>query len=261
MLKWGKSKMRIGFGTHFGPFSVFTSKNVSPGKAAGGCLMTFLWLAFLPFVLLYYYIKWCIKNNGETDDRPVYLRTWFITTIVLVVVFALCAVLAPKNEKTSQAAAPVETESAAPEPTEIPQFQPVAGYDTVQSLFLELDSGATYADFIQDVKASGLEYKDMFVSGGQSVKVWLDGSDKYVNKFEVLFYNVGDENEYIRTAEYWFTDNAVRVSLHNDLESYEDGTKTLCIIDAREKTGATFKVENFDTIKDAVDAIVQECAE
>lgn len=254
--------MRIGFGTHFGPFSVFTSKNVSPGKAAGGCLMAILWLIFLPFVLIYYYVRWCIKNNGETDDRPVYLRTWFITTIVLVVVFALCAAFSPKKEQGAQAeTAPVEAASQAPAATAVPRFQPVAGYDTVQSLFLELDGGATYADFIQDVKASGLEYKDMFVSGGQSVKVWLDSSDEYLNKLEVLFYNVGDENEYIRNADYWFADSAVRVNLHNDLESYEDGTKTLCIIDGRNQSGPTAKVEDFNTIKDAVDAIVQECAE
>lgn len=251
--------MRIGFGTRFGPFSVFVSKDASPGKRAAGCFMLLVYLAFLPITILYFYVRWCIRNNAETDDRPIYLRTWFITTIVLAVVFALCAALAPQDEQEAQgAAAPVEAASATPEPAEVPRFQPVAGYDTVQSLFLELDDGVTYAEFIQNVKASGLEYKDMFVSGGQSVEIWLDSSDEYRNKLEVLFYNVGDENEYIRNADYWFTDSAVRVNLHNGLESYEDETKTLCVIDAREKTGATFKVEDFDTIKEAIDAIVEE---
>lgn len=254
--------MRIGFGTHFGPFSVFVSKDASPGKWAAGCFMLLVYLAFLPITILYFYVRWCIKNNGETDDRPICLRTWFITTIVLAVVFALCAALAPQDEQEAQgAAASVEAASATPEPAEVSRFQPVAGYDTVQSLFLELDSGVTYAEFIQNVKASGLEYEDMFVSDGQSVKVWLDSSDEYPNKLEVLFYNVGDENEYIRNADYWFTDSAVRVNLHNDFESYEDGEKTLCIIDGRNQSGPTAKVEDFGTIKEAVDAIVQECAE
>lgn len=111
--------MRIGMGGRFGPFSVFASKNVSPGKAAGGCLMAILWLIFLPFVLLYYYIKWCIKNNGETDDRPVYLRTWFITTIALVVVFGVAAAFGGSDDTGEQppqepAAVTVQT---TPEPT------------------------------------------------------------------------------------------------------------------------------------------------
>lgn len=111
--------MRIGFGTHFGPFSVFTSKNVSPGKAAGGCLMAILWLIFLPFVLLYYYIKWCIKNNGETDDRPIYLRTWFITTVSLVVVFGVAAAFGGSDdtgERPPQEPATVTVQTT-PEPT------------------------------------------------------------------------------------------------------------------------------------------------
>lgn len=129
--------MRIGFGTHFGPFSVFTSGKVSPGKAAGGCLLAVLWLMFLPFILLYYYIKWCIKNNGETDDRPIYLRTWFITTIVLVVVFGIAAAVGgsddtgeqPPQEPTAVAVqttpepTPDLTAESTPEPT--PEETPV----------------------------------------------------------------------------------------------------------------------------------------
>ena len=118
--------MRIGFGTHFGPFSVFASGKASPGKAAGGCLMAFLWLAFLPFILLYYYIKWCIKNNGETGDRPIYRRTWFITTIALVVVFGIAAAFGGSGDTGDQppqepAAVVVQ---ATPEPTAEPTPEP-----------------------------------------------------------------------------------------------------------------------------------------
>ena len=251
--------MRIGIGTHIGGVSVFASKSAHPGNAAWGCLVWFLRLAILPFWLLYIYIRWCIKNNNECDDVPIYIRPWVITTAALVVIMVAAGIWAALNpEEQAGAAESTAPAASAPQQQAAPAFYSVDGYDMVQSLFLSLeDTGDTYAGFIQNAEGSGLEYLDRFISGGQCIEVWTDrDGQEYTNKLEVTFYNAGEDDEYIRTAEYWGDDSAVRISLHNEFESYEDGSSVLCIIDANEKSGATFKTTDYATIADAMNAII-----
>lgn len=251
--------MRIGIGTRIGGVSVFASKNARPGNATWGCLVWFLRLAFLPFWLLYLYIRWCIKNNSECDDVPIYMRPWAITTVALAVLMVAAGIWAALNpeEQTGPAESAAQAAFVTPQQS-APEFCPVDGYDMAQSLFLSLeDTGSTYAGFIANVEGSELEYLDRFISGGQCIEVWTDrDGQEYTNKLEVTFYNAGEDDEYIRTAEYWGDDSAVRISLHNEFESYEDGGSVLCIIDANEKIGATFKTTDYATIADAMNAII-----
>ena len=252
--------MRIGLGTRLGNISVFASKNFD-GKNAYGCLTMFLKLCVLPIWLLYLYIRWCIKNNNECNDAPIYKRPWAIVTAILIAFVIVAGVWATLFTGDNTSTEKSESASVATHAQDVtPTFFKVDGYDMVQSLFLSLDgTGSTYNGFIQNVKGSKLEYIDRLISGGQCIEVWADkNSEEYTNKLEVTFYNAGEDGEYIRTAEYWYNSSAVRVNVHNEFESYESGEKTLCIIDARDKTGPTAKVENFNTIKDAVDAIISK---
>ena len=249
--------MRIGAGTRIGGVSVFASKTVHPGKSAGGCLVWLFRLAFLPFLVIYLYVRWCIENNGKHKDSPIYARPWVVTTSALVVLFIVAGTWTVLNQEK----AALSTEDSATSAQNItPAFTQADGYDMVQSLFLSLEgTGSTYDGFIQNVKGSGMEYLDRFVAGGRCVEVWMDrDSEEHTNKLEVTFFNAGENSEYIRTAEYWHDDSAVRVSLHNNFESYEDGSSVLCIIDATEKSGATFAVTDYSTIAEAMQAITEK---
>lgn len=252
--------MRIGLGTKVGKVSLFASKSVDVEGAAGGCMLWLFRLVVLPFWLVYLYIKWCIKNNSKWKDAPVFARPWAITTIFLIVLFTAAGIWAAINPDTTRNQDEAGSISPSSVQETVPTFFAVDGYDMVQSLFLSLESdGSTYQGFMENVKGSGLEYTDRFISGGQLVEVWADKeTEEYTNKLEVTFYNVGDDDEYIRTAEYWYNDSMVRISLHNDFEPYEDGESVLCIIDANEKDGARFKTTYYDTILDAMNAIAEK---
>lgn len=249
--------MRIGIGSHLGGISIFASQNAHPGNYFFGCLMLILKLAFLPFWLVYMYLRWCIKNNNENNNTPIYLRPWVIVTAALVIFFLIVGIwciVNPEDNATQNIPQSQDALFASSESNFV--FEAYEGYDTIQSLFLSLNTNDGYATFLKNVQGSGLEYRDRYINGGQFVEVWVNQAEEHTNKLEVTFYNVGNDNEYIRTAEYWYTDSAVRISLHNKFENYEDGSTTLCIIDANEKVGASNKVIDFGTIADAMDYII-----
>lgn len=110
--------MRIGIGTNIGGVSLFASKSAHPGNAAWGCLVWFLKLAILPFWLLFLYIRWCIKNNSECDDVPIYMRPWAITTVALVVFMIFAGAIGgnASKEDANAATSSVSTVSQYSEP-------------------------------------------------------------------------------------------------------------------------------------------------
>lgn len=54
------------------------AQNTKQGTKQGGlgCGTLFLAIIFWPFVLGYFFIKWCIKNNSESQDIPLFKRLW-----------------------------------------------------------------------------------------------------------------------------------------------------------------------------------------
>lgn len=124
--------MRVGIGTRLGGVSLFASKSVHPGNAVGGCLMLLLKLCILPFWLLYLYIRWCIKNNSECDDVPVYRRPWVIITVCLVIVMSVCSFISSDSSESAGGSEPPPTSSVSqvvattPEPTAEPTPEPTA---------------------------------------------------------------------------------------------------------------------------------------
>ncbi|WP_443722530.1 hypothetical protein [Ruthenibacterium lactatiformans] len=246
--------MRVGLSQRIGKgTSVHVGKNINPG----GCVKWLLYFIFLPFILIYLYIKWCIRNNNANSTEPIYKRAWIWTTTALLVLGILVGIFSQMSENVAQSIPQSQSPTATTSEI-VSVFEPREGYDVVQSLFLNLEENESYTEFLENVKGSGLEYLDRPVSGGKLIEVWETREKEYTNKLEVLFYNVGDDNEYIRTAEYWYTDSSVRISLHNNLESYEDGRKVLCIIDSNEKEGSNFKTIDFSTITEAMNHMISK---
>lgn len=94
--------------------------------------MIFLILLFWPFVLLYFYVKWCISNNSKNLDRPLNKRPWLWTTVALLLVFLIASIFAPRNVASteplpsSSPSAVIAMESPAPSATPSPTATPTA---------------------------------------------------------------------------------------------------------------------------------------
>ena len=85
--------MRIGINQRIAKGTdMHAGANVSPS----GCITCVKWLfmiAFWPFILIYFYVKWCLSNDKKNKNKPFWKRTWVIVT-VLILVFWMFAGLA-----------------------------------------------------------------------------------------------------------------------------------------------------------------------
>lgn len=97
--------MRVGLSQRIGKgTSVHVGKNINPG----GCVKWLLYFIFLPFILIYLYIKWCIRNNNANSTEPIYKRAWIWTTIVLLVIGVIGTVSSKRNpnQQTASSVSP-----------------------------------------------------------------------------------------------------------------------------------------------------------